>query len=76
MDLSKPLGDDEFETLNDLLLEHQVLFVRGQRGLSDAAHLALAQRLGEPSVYPISKVLGVDQALDNAVLEEAAQGNF
>ena len=55
IDLSEPLDDSEADTVYQLILEHQVLFFRGQR-LSPALHLALAESLGEPEpphpIYP------------------------
>jgi taurine dioxygenase len=64
VDLSKPLEERQFGELNDALLSHQVLFLRGQQAMDEAAHLDLAGRFGALSVYPIVKVLGGDQALE------------
>ena len=70
-DLSKPLAEKQFTELNDALLCHQVIFLRGQQAMDDEAHLAFAQRFGELSVYPIVKVLGGDQALE--VIEDSEE---
>lgn len=64
VDLSKPLEERQFAELNDALLSHQVLFLRGQQGMDEAAHLDFAGRFGALSVYPVLKALGGDQALE------------
>ncbi|MGI9591367.1 MAG: TauD/TfdA dioxygenase family protein [Myxococcota bacterium] len=69
LDLSQPLEDRQVAELNDALLAHQVVFLHGQQAMDDAAHLALARRFGELSVYPVLKALGGDQALE--VIEDA-----
>lgn len=51
------IDDDAFARVHDALLQHQVLFFRDQH-LSDDGQLALARRLGTPSVYPITKHFG------------------
>jgi len=71
VDLSRPLAEKQFAELNDVLLCQQVIFLRGQRAMDDAAHLAFAQRFGELSVYPIVKALGGDQALE--VIEDSEE---
>ena len=47
----------EIEEIEAALLEHEVLFFR-ETGLDDAGHLALAERFGTPSVFPMSRVMG------------------
>lgn len=64
VDLSRPLDERQFAELNEALLEHQVLFLRGQGDLDDEGHLAFARRFGELSVYPIVRALGGTQALE------------
>jgi taurine dioxygenase len=59
-----------FDALHAALLEHQVLFFRDQQ-LTEAGHLALAGRFGEPSVYPIAKHFGGTQALH--VIEDSSE---
>ncbi len=68
LDVSGPLGADEVAVLRAGLLEHQVLFVRGAH-LDDEQHLALARCLGEPSVFPIVKLMGGDRVL--SVIEDS-----
>lgn len=56
MDLRR-VDDSTFEQIHTALLEHQVLFFR-QTKLSDEQHIALAERWGDISVFPLLKVLG------------------
>jgi taurine dioxygenase len=53
VDLREPLADEQVATLRGALLDHLVLFFRGQR-LSDEEHLVLAQRFGPLSVPPLA----------------------
>jgi taurine dioxygenase len=50
--LSPDLSDGAVAALNQALLRHKVLFIRGQQHLDDAAQEAFAQRLGEPVPHP------------------------
>lgn len=54
VDLSRPLGNRQFQELHDALLEHQVLFFRDQAGLDLDAQKALGRRFGELHVHPAS----------------------
>ncbi len=56
------MSDEQFALIDQALLDHQVLFFHDQ-DLSDDQHLAFAARFGEPSVFPVSKVLGADTRL-------------
>jgi taurine dioxygenase len=56
------LDDDEFAAVDQALLDHQVLFFHDQP-MSDDEHLAFAARFGEPSIFPVSKLLGGDTRL-------------
>jgi taurine dioxygenase len=51
------LDDNQFDAVHQALLEHQVLFFRGQH-LSDDEHLALAERWGEPMAHPVARLTG------------------
>ncbi len=53
VDLREPLTDEEVTALRGALLEHLVLFFRGQP-LSDEEHLTVAQRFGPLSVPPLA----------------------
>ncbi len=64
------IDDAGFQALHAALLTHQVLFVRDQR-FSDAGQLALAERFGTPTVYPISKYFGGTQPLH--VIEDSPE---
>lgn len=53
------VDDALFEAIGAALLEHQVLFFR-KTGIDDAQHMALAERFGPISVFPLNHVLGDD----------------
>ena len=53
VDLSRPLGEEQFRAVHDALLEHQVVFFRDQR-LTPDQHKALGRRFGELHVHPAS----------------------
>lgn len=50
--LSADISGDTVVALNQALLKHKVLFLRGQQHLDDAAQEAFAQRLGDPVPHP------------------------
>ena len=58
IDLRAP-SDDDIAVITRALLDHGVLFFRGQP-LTDDEHLALATRFGDPSQFPVAKLLGAD----------------
>jgi taurine dioxygenase len=58
IDLRAPSGGD-LAAVHGALLEHGVLFFRNQ-ALTDDEHLALARRFGEPSQFPVAKLLGAE----------------
>jgi taurine dioxygenase len=51
------IDDATFEQIHAALLEYQVLFFRETK-LSDDQHIALAERWGNISVFPLMKVMG------------------
>ncbi len=53
----RDVDDSLFEQIHAALLEHQVLFFRETK-VSDDQHLALAERWGNVSVFPLMKVMG------------------
>lgn len=63
LDLREPLDEACFAALEQAILEHHVVFLRDQP-LSDAQHLALGERFGKISLYPINAVLGDEVALE------------
>jgi taurine dioxygenase len=63
LDLGKPLADRQFEALHAALLAHKVVFLRDQ-AIADEQQLALARRLGVPTIYPALRALGVDRPLE------------
>ncbi|MBL1376312.1 taurine dioxygenase [Zobellella iuensis] len=77
IDLSRPLDHDEFNALEQALLEHQVLFFRNQP-LSPSQQASLAARFGDLHIHPIyprveeqPEILVLDTAVtdvrDNAI---------
>jgi taurine dioxygenase len=50
LDLCSPISQAQYETLNDALLEHQVLFFRDQ-AITPAQHAALAALFGKPQLH-------------------------
>lgn len=46
------LTDDEFAVLHRLLLDHLVIFITGQEGMSPAAHIEFGRRFGELELHP------------------------
>jgi taurine dioxygenase len=63
LDLRVPLDDDTRAELHDLLMQHLVLFFRGQE-LDDAQHLAFAASFGTPNVFPTTKARGLDEPIE------------
>src|SRR5262245_58440720 len=51
IDLSKPLGDEQFREVHAALMEHLVIFCRDQR-LSPERHKELGRRFGKLHVHP------------------------
>jgi len=56
VELWKPLPPDDFAELRQALLDHGVVFLRGQN-LSRDDQLALARRFGKPDVHPIANAM-------------------
>jgi taurine dioxygenase len=54
------IDDAGFARVRRALLEHEVLFFR-ECGLDDAAQLALAARFGQPSIFPVTKLMGAKE---------------
>ena len=54
------LDDASFDAVYAALLEHQVLFFR-EAHLDDEEHMALAHRFGQPSLFPLSKLMGATE---------------
>jgi taurine dioxygenase len=63
IDLRNPLEPQLVEKLRDLLFEYQVLFLRDQ-ALDDAQHIRFASYFGEPNVYPLTKMLGINKPIE------------
>ena len=53
----KALDDAVFTEIHQALLENEVLFFPGSQ-LDDDAQMALAHRFGQPSVFPLLKLMG------------------
>ncbi len=56
----RDVDDELFEQIHAALLEHEVLFFRDTK-LSDEQHLALAERWGSVSVFPLMRALGSNE---------------
>jgi taurine dioxygenase len=56
VDLRNP-SSSEIKEIWSALLEHEVLFFRDS-GLDDESHMALAARFGQPSVFPMNRLMG------------------
>jgi taurine dioxygenase len=73
IDLKKPLDKETFEALEAALVEHKVLFARGQ-DLSTAEHVRLSRMFGELEVHPFRpegefpEIMVLDNHKDNPVL--------
>lgn len=52
--------DLDIAPIRQALLEHEVVFFR-EVGLSEAEHLALGEKLGTPSVFPVASILGATE---------------
>jgi taurine dioxygenase len=52
------LDDAAFAALRRAWLDHQVIRIRGQAHLTDAQHVALARRFGEPDFNPGTRLTG------------------
>lgn len=63
IDLKQPLSDEHYNTIFDALMQHLVLFFRGQ-DLTDDEHIAFAARFGEPNIYPTNQARGNRQPLE------------
>jgi taurine dioxygenase len=53
VDLSRPLGNQQFQEVHDALMEHQVVFFRDQ-SLTHDQHKAFGRLFGELAVHPAS----------------------
>ncbi len=57
VDLSKPLESSDADVLYEMLIKHQVVFLRDQK-ITPETHLALAQSFGEPEApHPVYRNL-------------------
>lgn len=63
IDLREPLDPALVDALRGLLFEHQVLFFRGQN-LDDEQHIEFASNFGEPNVYPLTRMVGIDKPIE------------
>ena len=52
VDLSRPVGDDTFNAIQDAFHEHMVVCIRGQAAMTPEDQLAFAARWGEISIHP------------------------
>ena len=62
-------SDREVADIRAALLEHEVVFFR-ETGLDDAGHLGFAGRFGQPSVFPLSRVMGETEPTFQAIRDD------
>lgn len=65
----RTLDDDQFAVLHQALMDHLVIFFRGQH-ITDDEHIAFAARFGPPNIYPPNRARGVFVPLE--WIEDAA----
>jgi taurine dioxygenase len=53
IDLSRPLGNQQFQEVHDALMDHLVIFFRGQK-LSVEQHMDFGRRFGKLHMHPAS----------------------
>ncbi|WP_420640054.1 TauD/TfdA dioxygenase family protein [Candidatus Poriferisocius sp.] len=64
------LSDREFAEVHQALLRHEVIFFRNVPMSADA-QLELASRWGQPSIYPLSAVLGATEPSTSVIRDDA-----
>jgi taurine dioxygenase len=74
-DLANELTQSTVDEIRRALLDHNVVFLRGQE-LTAEAYLAFAQRLGEPSEYPLLPGLPGFPMITPVVKRETETMNF
>jgi len=75
VDLSRDTGDDVIAEIRQALLDHQVIFFRGQ-DITPEQHLAFAKRFGETVEYPLVKGLDGFPEIMMVVKLEHEKHNF
>jgi len=63
VDLRESIRPETLRELRRALLEHLVIFVRGQ-DLSDEQHVEAAASFATPNVFPVTRARGIDQPLE------------
>ena len=75
VDIAQPLAGDVVAEIRQALLDHLVIFLRGQR-LTPHQQLAFAQRFGEPMAYPQLKGLPDCPLITPVIKREHERVNF
>jgi taurine dioxygenase len=75
VDIARPLGDEVIAEVRQALLEHLVIFFRGQT-LTPPEQLAFARRFGEPVEYPQLKGLPECPLITPVIKLEHERVNF
>jgi taurine dioxygenase len=70
VDLRRPLDAFAFASIEAALVEHQVLFFRGQ-DLDEGQQRAFAERFGALGVYPVARLAGREEEM--TYIEDSAQ---
>ena len=69
------VSDENFKKINNLLLEHKVIFFRDQTFNPDSQK-AFAERIGKPIVYPFVKSLENFPEITPILKKETDTNNF
>jgi taurine dioxygenase len=75
IDLSEDLSDEDVGAIRKALLDHLVIFFRGQK-LTPDRQLAFARRFGEPVAYPFVKGLDGYPEITPILKREEDRSNF
>lgn len=76
VDLREDLSNAAFDAVHRAFLDHQVIFFRGQKGLSPARQKAFAQRFGTLSIHPYVEGMDGHPELMEIIKEPHETGNF
>ncbi|MEO1785630.1 MAG: TauD/TfdA family dioxygenase [Pseudomonadota bacterium] len=76
VDLREDLSNAAFDAVHRAFLDHQVIFFRGQKGLSPARQKAFAQRFGTLNIHPYVEGMDGHPELMEIIKEPHETGNF
>lgn len=64
------MSDTQFADVHQALLDHEVIFFRNQP-MTAQQQLALAGRFGNPSIFPVSALLGATEPSTSEIVDDA-----